>query len=60
MIINYRKVLTGAAIAGGGAALTYLSQWAGQTDFGSLTPIVTAGFAIGINFFRKLAQGYEG
>lgn len=47
------SVLKGAAIAAGGAVLTYLGQWASNTDFGSLTPAIVAGLSVGINALRK-------
>lgn len=52
-----KKIIKGAVIAAAGAALTYLSQWASQTDFGVWTPAVVAGLSIAVNAVRKLTQG---
>lgn len=52
-----KKILTGACIAMGGALLTYLTQVIGETDFGDLTPLITAIAAILINAGRKALQG---
>lgn len=49
------SVLKGAAIAGAGAALTYVTQWASGSDFGAAGPVVAAVLAVAVNFFRKLA-----
>lgn len=57
---NWKKVITGALIAGAGAALTFLSQWATGQDFGEVQPIITAVFSVAVNFVRKLAQGENG
>lgn len=47
------KVSKGAALAGMGAAITYLAEWASGTDFGEWTPIVVAAAAVAVNLFRK-------
>lgn len=47
------SILKGAGIAAGGAALTYLSQWATNADFGALTPMVVAGLSVLVNLLRK-------
>lgn len=52
---DWKKLGKGILIAAGGAAVTYLSQWASETDFGVYTPIVTAAAAFAVNFIRKLA-----
>ena len=52
--IEWTKILKGAAIAGGGAAMTYLSVYFGNADFGVYAPTATALFAIVINILRKL------
>lgn len=51
---DWGKVAKGALIAGGGAALTYLSSWVSGTDFGVWTPIVVAGLSVLVNYFRKV------
>ena len=51
---DWGKVVKGAFIAGGGAALTYLSSWVSGTDFGVWTPIVVAGLSVLVNYFRKV------
>lgn len=48
-----KKVLKGAAIAGAGAALAYLTQWATNTDLGEMAPLVTAALAVLANVLRK-------
>lgn len=50
------KIAKGAAIAAGGAALTYLTQVATGADFGEWTPIVVAGISVLINVARKLLE----
>ena len=52
--IDWQKVLKGAAIAGAGAALTYLSSYISGQEFGTLTPVITAALSVAVNFFRKL------
>lgn len=49
--------MRGAGIAGLGAFLTYLVQYAGEVDFGSLTPIVVAALSVVVNAFREYAKG---
>jgi len=46
------KVAKGAAIAGGGALLTYLAEAVKTMDFGLSTPIVVAVFSVVINYIR--------
>jgi len=58
--INYRKIIIGAVIAGSGAALTYLTQFVSDTNFGLWTPAITALMAVLVNAFRKWKQGEEG
>jgi len=43
----------GAGIAAAGAVLTYVSAWASNTDFGSMTPAVVAVFSVAANALRK-------
>lgn len=52
---DWGKLGKGILIAAGGAAVTYLSQWVSDVDFGVYTPIVTAAAAFAVNFIRKLA-----
>lgn len=47
------KVLKGALIAGGGAALAYLTEYITGADFGEYTEIVVAGWAVVVNAARK-------
>lgn len=50
------KVFKGAMIAGAGAALAYLSEYASGTELGVWAPIVTAGLAVAVNILRKMAE----
>lgn len=52
--LEWAKVIKGAFIAGAGAALAFLSEWASGTDFGAMSPVVTAILSVGVNFLRKL------
>jgi hypothetical protein len=47
------KVGKGVLVAIVGAALTYLTEWAANTDFGSYTPVIVAGLSILANIVRK-------
>ena len=47
------KVGKGVLVAIVGAALTYLTEWAANTDFGSYTPVIVAGLSILTNIVRK-------
>lgn len=47
------KILKGAAVAGIGAAITYLAQNVGSLNFGIYTPVVTAVAAVLVNILRK-------
>jgi hypothetical protein len=49
------SIAKGAGIAAAGAVLTYFSQWATGTDFGTFGPVVAAVLAVATNFFRKWA-----
>lgn len=51
------SILKGAGIAGIGAALTLLSEWASGVNFGVWTPIVVAALSILANVVRKLSAG---
>lgn len=50
-------IAKGAAIAVGGALLTYLATVVGQVDFGTWTPLVVAVAGILINAGRKVLDG---
>ena len=50
------SVARGALVAAVGAALTYLSEWASNTDFGQWQPIVAAVLAVATNAVRKWAE----
>lgn len=50
------SVAKGAAIAAGGAVLTYLSQWVAGGDFGVATPLVVAALSVAVNALRKLTE----
>lgn len=52
---DYISIAKGAGIAATGAALTYLSQWATSSDFGSTTPVVVAVLSVLTNLVRKWA-----
>lgn len=47
------KIGKGALIAMAGVLLTYLSTVVTQTDFGTWTPLVTAGWAVVVNTATK-------
>lgn len=49
------SVLKGAGIAGAGAVLTYLTQWASGADFGTAGPIIAAALSVLVNVVRKWA-----
>lgn len=48
-----KKILVGFGVAMAGAALTYFSGVVTETDFGSWTPVVVAGFSVLANVARK-------
>lgn len=52
---EWKSVLKGAAIAGAGAALTFLSEYISGQDFGTWTPLLTAGLSVLVNAVRKIA-----
>ena len=54
---DLQKILTGAAVALGGALLTYVSQIVTQIDFGVWTPTVVALASILVNAGRKFLEG---
>ena len=47
------KVGKGVLVALAGATLTYLTEWAANTDFGSYTPVIVAALSILTNVVRK-------
>jgi hypothetical protein len=51
--IDFGKLLKGLIVAVVGAGLTYLTQWLSGQDFGTLTPMIVAGFGFLVNFLRK-------
>ncbi len=51
-----KKVLVGAGIAAGGAALAFLADAAEGGQFGSYSAFLGAVFAVGINLLRKYGQ----
>lgn len=51
-----KKVMKGAGIAGGAAALTYILEALPGLDLGELTPIVMAIISVKINYLRKLKE----
>lgn len=51
--VDLKKVGKGALIAGFGAALTYLLQYATNLDFGTLAPVAAALFSILGNGLQK-------
>jgi len=50
---EFISVLKGLGIALGGAALTYLTSYFTQTNFGVYTPVVVAAWSVVVNFARK-------
>ncbi len=53
------KLLKGVGVACAGAALTYLSEWTSDTDFGDYTPLVAATLAVFVNVMRKILTDTE-
>lgn len=54
---DLKKIAMGAAVALGGAALTYLSEVVIDTDFGVYTALVVALASVAINAARKWLEG---
>lgn len=52
-----KKIMKGAAIAIGGAFLTYLAEHLTEFDFGQLTPLIVAVASILINSIREYMKG---
>ena len=50
---DFLKLGCGLGVACAGAALTYLSEWATTTDFGSYTPLVVCVMSVFVNILRK-------
>jgi len=50
---DWKKILTGAGIAIGGAALTYVAETVPNIDFGVWTPVAVAVASVLVNFGRK-------
>lgn len=50
------SIAKGAAIAATGAVLAYLGQYLAATDFGILTPALTALLSVGVNAIRKYQE----
>ncbi len=50
---DVKKVFTGLLIAMGGAGLTYLTEIIPAIDYGELTPVVVALWAVFVNIIRK-------
>ena len=57
--IKLIKTLKGAAIAGGGVAVTYFLQALTQIDFGSYTPIVVGISSVLINALKEIMRTYN-
>lgn len=57
--VDWGKIGRGALVAIAGAILTYGTQVVADTDFGSWTPMVAAGWAIVVNLLRKFATEYR-
>lgn len=55
--VTVGKIARGAAIAGGGAVLTYILQAIASTDFGNFTPIVVAVCGIALNALKEYMKG---
>lgn len=53
------KVLKGAGIVGGAAALTYLLEAIPGMNFGATTPAIVGILSILINFARKWIMSYQ-
>lgn len=56
---DLRKVGKGALIAGAGALLTYAAEWASETDFGDMTPVIVALASFLVNAGWKWLRNYE-
>jgi hypothetical protein len=56
---HYVKVAVGAAIAAGGALITYAGQWAVSGDFGVYGPVVAAAASVALNALRVYAKSID-
>jgi len=54
---NWVHVVKEAVVVGAAAGITHMSQYMSTADFGDMTPVVVAGWAVGINYLRKLYVG---
>lgn len=50
---DWKKIGKGLLVALAGAGLTYLTEWISGADFGTVTPIIVAGFSVIANLLRK-------
>lgn len=55
--LDLRKIGIGAAVAAGGALVTYGAELVAQIDFGDLTPLVVMAASILVNIARKWLVG---
>jgi len=55
--VSIYKCIKGFLIAGGGAGIIYLLQFAVNADFGNWTPTVVAIAAVAINIIREFIKG---
>jgi Na+-driven multidrug efflux pump len=53
---GFIKILKGGVIAGIGAAAFYVLEALGTADYGTYTPLVTAGLAILVNAVRVFVR----
>lgn len=56
---DLKKVAIGAGVAAAGAALTYLSEWVTNTDFGVWTGVVVAAWSVLANAARKFLSNTQ-
>jgi len=54
---DIKKILTGAGVAGAGAALTYLVEVLPNIELGDYSPLVVALFSVLANAVRKWLAG---
>ena len=52
-LVDLKKLGKGMLIAISGAALTYLSEWRGDVDFGIFKPAIVAGLSVLVAAFQK-------
>ena len=58
--LDLQKAVTGAFIAGSGAALTYLIDFFTAINFGPYAVLVAAVLAVATNVVRKFLKGTKG